>query len=554
MKTETWKPMKYLAGLLALILVVTSMPVSVAASDTQDVTVYYDYPIITNAEANGMPGALPVSDSDADGGDAVEVTYANTNTSYKTYFQTTSDSFCQASFSRGGNLYSAHLKGVTLYNDGEYHLYPLVGWQNLTDHANWTDAKTSTNMALTVNGSYMKATGMPYAMTNGHLPYHTINVYLSMKIEGDYDENTDAYEKYYFDKFVIEVTYTLEGCTFEEATCGADATVTGTCTTCNYTGSKVVTARMASTRPDHAYSEYVSDDNGNAVATCTGCGATDTITDAPVFHSASISPKGNIAVNYYTKLPTSLLNSDATVTFTVDGDTTEIPVSEGTKVTLEGLPYYVFSCQVPAKQMTDTITATCGGVTAAEFSVRAYADIILNGSYSDGLKSLVTSMLHYGAYAQQHFGHNTGSLADAGLDAADLSSVTADALKDYASTSVGPDGAKFYGCSLILESETTLRFFFKVSEDAELTVNGGTLEVKTRGDYQYVDITNISAKDLGSPITLTVSDGANTAEVTASPLTYCYNVLSAGSAYDAKLVELVKSLYLYYVQAAVYFN
>lgn len=546
MKTETWKPMKYLAGLLAVILLITSMPVSAHAAEaptgTQKVTVQHEYDITSQNHSN-QKGAMK-DDPDALNGQAFRIAYGGNGNSadLKSHFQLKSETFCRVYYTKSKVTHVATPDATKLAAVGKYHLYPLV-WSEFPNPGE--------GLALNICSSqHAKADGAATAAYK--MKSCSSGVYLSMKLEGEYSSDNDAYTAYWFDKIVIEATHTLEEYEYTPATCGSDATITGTCTTCSQT---VTGTPEGYTRPDHTYSDYESGEDGNAVATCSGCQATDTITDAPVFHSASISTKGNIAVNYYTKLPTSVLNSsDAAVTFTVDGDKTEIPVSQGTKATLGGLPYYVFSCQVPAKQMTDTITATCGDVTAAEFSVRAYADIILNGEYSDGLKSLVTSMLHYGAYAQQHFGHNTGSLANAGLAAADLSSVTAEALKAYASTSVGPTGAKFYGCSLILESETTLRFFFKVSEGATLTVNGGELEVKTRGDYQYVDIKNISAKDLGTAITLSVSDGTETAEVKASPLTYCYNVLSAEAAYDTELVELVKALYLYYVQADAYFN
>ena len=52
------------------------------------------------------------------------------------------------------------------------------------------------------------------------------------------------------------------------------------------------------------------------------------------------------------------------------------------------------------------------------YSAIVYADTILGRSTSsDYMKALVVAMLEYGAEAQMYFGHDTGSLMDAGLTA-----------------------------------------------------------------------------------------------------------------------------------------
>ena len=65
-----------------------------------------------------------------------------------------------------------------------------------------------------------------------------------------------------------------------------------------------------------------------------------------------------------------------------------------------------------------------------------------------------------------------------------------------------------------------------------------------------IRICNISAAELNDNFTVTVTSGEESGTVTYSPLTYCYRAQTSG---DAKLVNTVKALYLYWVEAAKYF-
>ena len=279
------------------------------------------------------------------------------------------------------------------------------------------------------------------------------------------------------------------------------------------------------------------------------------------FHSVSL--KGNIGINYYMDLPEVVLtDADAYMQFAVEGkDPMKVPVADAIEETVEGKTYYVFTCEVPAKEMNDIITAQFfygdGKSTEAEqYSVAAYAYEILEdttGAY-DEVKPLVEAMLNYGAAAQNHFDHNTEDPANAGLDQApDYSGITAETLAPYVGTGSGSDDAPFYGSSLLLKGETSLRFFFEVAEGAEFTATcgGKALDADIRGGLHYVTVENISAKDLDKMITVV----ANGSEVTASALTYAYNVLSAAEGtYSGDLITLVKALYAYNQAANAYFG
>ena len=276
----------------------------------------------------------------------------------------------------------------------------------------------------------------------------------------------------------------------------------------------------------------------------------------------SVSLKGNIALNYYMLLSEEVLADEtAYMQFTMaDGEVIKLPVSQGVEQSYQGETYYVFTCAVSAKEMTDTVLSQFfydGGVTREHtYSVQTYAKHILTNYDDAAIKDLITSMLNYGAASQLHFGYNTDKLANADLEAPDYSNVTIDGFKPVAGQ--GTELAKLYSASLILKSETTLRIFFKVDaavENLTVTYQGQALEVKQRSGLSYVDVVGISAKALDEVVTVTVNDGANTAEVAFNPMSYSQGVLNdTTGAFGQDMKDLVAALYLYNKAANVYFK
>jgi hypothetical protein len=237
----------------------------------------------------------------------------------------------------------------------------------------------------------------------------------------------------------------------------------------------------------------------------------------------------------------------------------QIPVSEGIRAEYNGETYYVFSCAVDAKEMTDDVICQFfyegGSTDPFTYSVQTYGNNILKNSKDEDMKALVKAMLNYGAASQLHFGYNTDKLANAGLESPDYSNVTIEGFKAVAGQ--GTELAKFYSASLILKSETTLRFFFQVDSSAAFTAtyNGQTLEVKQRSGLYYVDVVGIAAKDLDENVTITISDGTNTTDVSFNPMSYCQGVLNdTTGSFGADMKNLVRALYLYNQAANVYFK
>ncbi len=113
-----------------------------------------------------------------------------------------------------------------------------------------------------------------------------------------------------------------------------------------------------------------------------------------------------------------------------------------------------------------------------------------------------------------------------------------------------PDGVTFEGATLSLKSETTLSLYFTGSEELQFSVPGMTVETATVGSYKVARIRGINAVKIGTPITLKVTIGTQTYEVTYGVLNYVKNVLSGD--YDPKLQAVVTALYRFYEAAADY--
>ena len=131
---------------------------------------------------------------------------------------------------------------------------------------------------------------------------------------------------------------------------------------------------------------------------------------------------------------------------------------------------------------------------------------------------------------------------------------------DYA-TPVRPRGTKkvtYAGTSLLLNSNTTLRFFFTTKlapEEITVTYEGEALTIHSRDGRYYVDIDDISAQNLDMEFTVTLSDGEETADITYSPLSYCVSVKNnIYGAYNEAMLNVVTALYLYNCAANAYFT
>ncbi len=292
---------------------------------------------------------------------------------------------------------------------------------------------------------------------------------------------------------------------------------------------------------------------------CTDCNQSvePIIEEYVVGHSLTVG--GKIGINFYYQLSQDILiNPNAYVRFTLpNGSVQEIPVSEGVPTVVDSVRRYVFSCYVDAKEMADEINAQVivpsryvGEPTT--YSVREYANNVPQYDQPGSLKDLVDSMLIYGTLAQQFFGYRTDDYAiDISMARAAISRITTDSLSDYAqyATTQGNE-VLFVGSNLTLLSGTTLGMYFMVPDEeidpstVSFKIGNTDLKAEQRGEYLYVAIDDISARDLSYVFSVDVYvDGQLDSTVNFCALSYCYSVLAYDNVDD--LQDLARAIYNY---------
>ena len=289
--------------------------------------------------------------------------------------------------------------------------------------------------------------------------------------------------------------------------------------------------------------------NYSSKGTCTICGAFKNGIGEHL-DGYSLSLDGNIGVNFFMELDKSVIaDENAYMKFRLpNGKTSVVLVGDAKQQTVGGTTYYVFSCEVAAKEINETITAQI--ITSDkkgeiyEYSVADYIQYIRDNptEFDEKTLSLVNAMAGYGDYAKAYFNNEN-------LDAnTEMDAVTADTLASFDKQISGdlPEGITYYGSSLLLESNTTMRHYFKVAEGTDVSALSFS---GSKGNYYYIDIPNISAEKLGTIQNVTIGN----CTISYSPMSYAYAVLSSKNTSES-LKNLVKSLYLYEQAAEAYKN
>lgn len=309
---------------------------------------------------------------------------------------------------------------------------------------------------------------------------------------------------------------------------------------------------------DHNYSNWMVTkpatvtDAGQREKLCAACG--DKIVeeilkvDSPIY-AWNISLSDDIGVKFYAQMSDADAEN-AVMYFTVAGETTEAAASKAANGD------YVFCANVAAAQMNDTIQVSLvvnGEATdCGQYSVRSYAEVILNGSYSDATKNLVKAMLNYGAKAQTYFNYNAGSLANAGYEMDAAVAVPTESAAVNVTGSI--TGLQFYGASLVYTSKVAVRFYFNADNLNGITFKVGQTAyeaVEKEAGLYYVEITGINPQDYDTLISLVASNGTGTLTVGYSPMHYITRKYNNAESSDA-LKDLLLAMYNYYDAANKY--
>ncbi len=327
------------------------------------------------------------------------------------------------------------------------------------------------------------------------------------------------YELYVDDVLVTKGQVTADN---YSAFAGANVNMTGISWTSSWTAGEVYI-------DDLCVSEYDSE-----------------FTAIPVVKEYNLSLGDNIGMNFYITANDASA-ADTQVKLTVAGQSITRKVSELTKNT-DG--YYVATVELAAAQMTETVALemTVDGevVKSASYSIYNYAKTVLANEEMSDVHALVKEMLNYGAKAQAYFGYEAEEMdatlfADAGtkeIDAADAPAM---------SVSGSADGIRYYGATLVFDSNTAVRFYFKVTGDINsYTFNDGALKPVEKNGLYYVEIADINPQYLADAVSLSVNGSLN---VTYSPMNYVVRMSASGS---ESLQALLNAMYNYHKAAVDY--
>ncbi len=278
---------------------------------------------------------------------------------------------------------------------------------------------------------------------------------------------------------------------------------------------------------------------------------------------------GDIGVNFYYEILS--VTDEAYAELTVDGgEPFTVPINFDAYQMIDGIKAYRFSCNVNASESSKVITCVvynCDRASEEEvYSVNQY----INDSQTvedKNLSNLMGSLADYGYYSHLLFE------PDADFTPASISSytgsiegVSADSFNAFApDITNGNGGVNYYGMSLVLRTETAIKYYFSIPKGKSiddysfsLLIPGGEKQLtpEKSGKYYYVEISNIESANLDTEYTVAVrnSDGDTVNVWTGSALTYAYKVMNAesGSVSD-ELINVCKALYLYNVYANAYF-
>ena len=320
-----------------------------------------------------------------------------------------------------------------------------------------------------------------------------------------------------------------------EPTCQTQGVTTYTCTDCGDSYISNYTAPV-----DHVYVD----------GRCKWCGKSE---PTAKFTTISTSLGGNIAMNFYVELSEDLVSDpEAYIQFTFAGRTVNVPLSEGV---LSGKTYR-YSCPITSKNMTDQITAQVyngsGPVGESKtMDVATYCNWVI-ANYTDAKTvNLMKAMLNYGASAQMLFNYRTDDLANAALAEADKVLGKVDASAYIHSRTGEEEGIKPDNYTLLLDSETTVRVYFKLTGDKTIdeytfTVDGVEVTPVYKDGLYYIQKTDIGAHRLDELHVFTCGD----ITITYGGLSYVNQVMTYYT--EGTTFDMASALFAYSKAAEAY--
>lgn len=299
---------------------------------------------------------------------------------------------------------------------------------------------------------------------------------------------------------------------------------------------------------------------------------------------------GALGVTFYYNIDPMYLADgyDVSVTFTMDGEETSVPLDETYSYqagsnTVYGFRFYVDSDKA-THDISPVITVRKDGIAVVTLSqdqtykIYDYLKTIVDaapGTYSAELVELAKTLATYDYYANEYFKHSSSYKPPISL--LSLSGVTGDVLASYQQVSVADDEEypiRFYASNLYLEESVFPRYYVTVADTSGNPVDPNNLYMgyRTAGSgelYTYVKAEKTGSYYMGSTAKRPASELGTTYEIAffvkendsyrrvsqvrqLSAYSYIYTALTNSGASDS-LRNVTKALYLYGEAARTYF-
>ncbi|MCQ2515003.1 MAG: leucine-rich repeat domain-containing protein [Ruminococcus sp.] len=314
-------------------------------------------------------------------------------------------------------------------------------------------------------------------------------------------------------------------------------------------------------------SEQKSDLHNYADGVCSECGLSEKANEALAGYALKLD--GTLGLCYY--INKDKVTADSVIKFNIEGEQnpqlaeqTVMPIAEGN--------YYKYTCQIASKDMTAEIKAMLienGEETElAAYNIKRYSEYLLNNTEQNSIKAwtLVKAMLNYGANAQSYFDFNMSNLANESCRE-EVKRYNLSAYKAKKETL--DNNVSFYGGSLVVEDNTSLKLYFKLNgisnaaAETNYTVNvecnNSALNYNYTVDYAtngvcIIKINGISADKLNSNFNVKMvnNETGSYSAVDYSVFSYVYTV-SKGD-YKETTKNLAYSIYNYYLATCEYQN
>lgn len=241
-----------------------------------------------------------------------------------------------------------------------------------------------------------------------------------------------------------------------------------------------------------------------------------------------------------------------------NGRTENLLFDKSITIEKDGINAYGIECKVSAKEIGDLLSIQlwdkendCPCSVAKEYSVAMYCNNLANnynGQYPE--EKLIEALLVYGACSQLYFDYKVDSLVS---DTSGYNSSPSEKELEEIRTNAQmrfdgelPDGVRYHGCSLLLNSSIDYRLYFEV--DSQDVADSFGMRKSNQEGLFFIEFTTISITQLGAQFSYRMG---NTTVIT-TPLFFLREVLERAEIYGDEVVNLVRAIYDYYKAAVEY--